>query len=128
MTKMQAVVRRARIMRPSLSCRRSSRLLASSHAQPCSTTQRSVPSPEPCGSPILRMQGWISSRKQSWRGYGQCWGMASGGVVLGLVNGLAVAEADALDQLAEALGAIETAPSALGRLGELEDHGQCGLA
>ena len=49
--KMQAAFRRARITRPSLSWRRSSRLLASNHAQPCSTTQRMLPSPEPCASP-----------------------------------------------------------------------------
>src|SRR4051794_12146971 len=49
---MQAAVRRARIIRPSLSWRRSSRLLASSHAQSCSITQRTEPSPEPCGPPL----------------------------------------------------------------------------
>ena len=45
MMKMQAAVSRARIMRPNLSWRRSKRLLASNHAQPCSTTQRTEPSP-----------------------------------------------------------------------------------
>ena len=34
------------------SLRRSRRLLASSQAFACSTTQRTVPSPEPCGSPL----------------------------------------------------------------------------
>ena len=55
MTKMQAAFRRARITRPSLSWRRSSRLLANSHAQSCSTMQRIEPSPEPCGWPTSRM-------------------------------------------------------------------------
>ena len=40
-------------------------------------------------------------------------GMTSrGGGLLGGLNGLAVAEADALDELAEALGAIEAANGA----------------
>ena len=55
--KMQAAASRARMMWPSLSCRRSSRLLARSHAQSCSTTQRILPSPEPCAAPILRIWG-----------------------------------------------------------------------
>jgi hypothetical protein len=67
MMKMQAAVRRARMMRPSLSCRRSSRLLASNHAQSCSTTQRTAPRPEPCGSPTSRMKGWMPSCRQSLR-------------------------------------------------------------
>src|SRR4051794_1159939 len=65
--KMHAAVRRARIMRPSLSWRRSSRLLASSQAQSCSTMQRTVPSPDPCGCPTSRMKGWMPSRAQSPR-------------------------------------------------------------
>ena len=52
MMKMQAAVRRARMMWPSLSWRRSSRLLANNQAQSCSTTLRTLPSPEPCASPI----------------------------------------------------------------------------
>ncbi len=55
------------MMRPSLSCRRSSRLLASNHAQSCSTTQRTAPRPEPCGSPTSRMKGWMPSCRQSLR-------------------------------------------------------------
>ncbi len=43
-------------MRASLPWRRSSLLLANNHAQPCSTTQRTVPSPDPRGSPTWRMQ------------------------------------------------------------------------
>jgi hypothetical protein len=59
----------------------------------------------------------------------QCWWTGSGGgVVLGRVDGLAAAEADAFDQLTETLGAIETTPGALCRLGELEDHGERGGA
>ena len=50
--KMQAAVRRARTMRPSRSRRRSNRLFASNQAQSCSTTLRTMPSPEPCGAPI----------------------------------------------------------------------------
>jgi hypothetical protein len=61
--------------------------------------------------------------------YGQSWCLAScGGVVLELLKGFAVAEAHALDHLGEALGAVQPAPVPLGRLGELEDHGECGLA
>ena len=55
--KMQAAASRARMMWPSLSCRRSSRLLAKSHAQSCSTTLRILPRPEPCAAPILRIWG-----------------------------------------------------------------------
>jgi hypothetical protein len=47
---------------------------------------------------------------------------ASGsGLFLGVSNGLSVAELDALDKLAEAVGAIEPAPVTLGGLGALED-------
>ena len=57
MMKMAAAVSKERTIRPSLSCRRSRRLFASSQAQPCSTTHRTLPSPEPWGSPTLRMCG-----------------------------------------------------------------------
>src|SRR5215208_1811707 len=67
MRKMQAALRTARITRASLSLRRSSRLLASNQAQSCSTMQRTEPSPDPCGWPTLRMQGWMPSRTQSER-------------------------------------------------------------
>jgi hypothetical protein len=50
-----------------------------------------------------------------------------GGLLLGILNGVAIAESDALDGLAETVGAIQPAPVALGRLGELEDHGETGL-
>ena len=67
--------------------------------------------------------------KFSARGYGQFWGMRSGsGLVLGSGDGLAVAEADTADDVGEAVGTIQSAPVALGRLGELEDHGERGLA
>ena len=65
MTKMQAVVSSASIMFVNLSLRRSRRLLASSQALACSTTQRTVPSPEPCGSPLLRISGRMPSAAQS---------------------------------------------------------------
>lgn len=42
-------------------------------------------------------------------------------MLLGVLNGLAIAEFDALDELAEADGAIQPTPVALGGLGELED-------
>ena len=48
----------------------------------------------------------------------------SGGVFLGSLGGFAVCEPDTFNQLTETFGAIETAPGALGRLGELEDHGE----
>ena len=54
-------------MWPRRSQRRSSRLLASNQAQPRSTTQRMEPSPDPCGSPTLRMHGWMPSRRQRSR-------------------------------------------------------------
>ena len=53
--KMQAAASRAAMIWPSLSCRRSSRLLARSQAQSCSTTQRIPPRPGPCAAPILRI-------------------------------------------------------------------------
>ena len=63
------------------------------------------------------------------RGYGQSWCLvSSGGLVLGLLNGFAVAEVHALDHLGETLRAVQPAPVPLGRLGELEDHGERGLA
>src|SRR4051794_6148819 len=62
-------------------------------------------------------------------GYGQSWCLASSsGLVLGLLNGFAVAEVHALDHLGEALRAVQPAPVPLGGLGELEDHGERGLA
>ena len=62
-------------------------------------------------------------------GYGQSWCLvSSGGLVLGLLNGFAVAEVHALDHLGETLRAVQPAPVPLGRLGELEDHGERGLA
>jgi hypothetical protein len=55
--------------------------------------------------------------------YGQCWCMGSGGdLLLGSLYGLAITEADALDHLGEPLRAVQPAPAALGRLGELVDH------
>src|SRR3954462_692457 len=53
---------------------------------------------------------------------------SGGGLLLGRLNGLTVAEADARDHLREPLGAVQPAPVALGALGELEDHRQRGLA
>src|SRR3954452_7531045 len=55
------------------------------------------------------------------------WG-SGGGLLLGRLYGLAVAEAHAFDQLAKTLGAVEATPASLGRLGELEHHRQRGLA
>ena len=54
--------------------------------------------------------------------YGQSWCTGSGGeFVLGILNGLAVTKLHALDQLPEAVGAVELAPMMLGRFGELEN-------
>ena len=62
-------------------------------------------------------------------GYGQSWCLvSSSGLVLGLLNGFAVAEVHALDHLGETLRAVQPAPVPLGGLGELEDHGERGLA
>ena len=70
-----------------------------------------------------------ASERDIREGYGQVWCTGSGGgLLLGVVNGLAIAEPDAPDELTEAVGAVEPAPVALGRLGELEDHGERGLA
>ena len=69
------------------------------------------------------------SPEQAVEGYGQFWGMRSGsGLVLGGGDRLAVAEADTADDVGEAVGTIQSAPVALGRLGELEDHGERGRA
>src|SRR3954454_21582802 len=54
--------------------------------------------------------------------------VSGGGLLLGSLDGLAIAEADAVDDLGQALGAVQPAPVALGALGELEDHRQRGLA
>ena len=53
---------------------------------------------------------------------------SSSGLLFGVLNGLAIAELDALDALAQAAGTVEPAPVVLGRLRELEDHGETGLA
>ena len=61
--------------------------------------------------------------------YGQSWCLvSSSGLVLGLVNGFAIAEVHALDHLGETLRAVQPAPVPLGGLGELEDHGERSLA
>lgn len=61
--------------------------------------------------------------------YRQSWCMDSGGgFFLGILDGLTVAKLDALDQLAETICAVEFAPVALSGLGELEDHGERGVA
>ena len=61
-------------------------------------------------------------------GYGQSWCLvSSSGLVLGLLNGFAVAEVHALDHLGEAVRAVQPTPVPLGGLGELEDHGERGL-
>ena len=65
MTKMQAAISSPSMMMVSLSFRRSRRLLASSQAFACSTTQRTVPSLDPCGSPLSRMSGRMPSAAQS---------------------------------------------------------------
>jgi hypothetical protein len=49
-------------------------------------------------------------------------------LLLGVLNRLAIAELDALDELAEAAGAVESTPVALGRFGEFEDHSEGRLA
>jgi len=80
---------------------------------------------------LLAVEDGFRESAQSWRelSYGQSWCLAScGGVVLDLLKGFAVAEAHTFDHLGEALGAVQPAPVPLGRLGELEDHGECGLA
>jgi hypothetical protein len=67
--------------------------------------------------------------EQAHLGYAQVWCTGSGGdLVLGSLNGLAVAEAEALDHLGKAVRAIEPAPMTLCGLGELEDHGEGSLA
>jgi sugar phosphate isomerase/epimerase len=47
---------------------------------------------------------------------------SGGDLLLGSLHGLTVAEADALDHLGEPLRAVQPAPAALGRLGQLVDH------
>jgi hypothetical protein len=63
------------------------------------------------------------------QGYTQVWCMGSGGgLLLVSLNGLAVAETHALDYLGEPVRTVQPAPVPLGRLGELENHRQRGLA
>jgi len=56
----------------------------------------------------------------------QLWSMlvygSGGSLLLGSLNGFAVAEAHAIDHLSEALRAVQPTPVPLGRLGKLEDH------
>ena len=64
-------------------------------------------------SPYLRLRG----------NYAQFWCLGSGGgLLLGRLDGLAVAEADAFDHLGEAIRAVQMTPVTLGRFGELENH------
>ena len=57
----------------------------------------------------------VKDRPTEARGYGQFWGMRSGsGLVPGSGDGLAVAETDAANDLAEALGAVQSPPVPLG--------------
>ena len=49
-------------------------------------------------------------------------------LLLGSLNGFAIAEAHALDDLGEPLRAVQPTPVPLGGLGKLEDHGECRLA
>ena len=62
----------------------------------------------------------------------QLWSMlvygSGGSLLLGSLNGFAVAEAHAIDHLSEALRAVQPTPVPLGRLGKLEDHCNGGLA
>src|SRR4051812_36907861 len=62
----------------------------------------------------------------------QLWSMlvygSGGSLLLGSLNGFAVAEAHAIDHLSEALRAVQPTPVPLGRLGKLEDHCKGGLA
>jgi hypothetical protein len=67
MTKMPALVSSASMMTPSRSFRRSRSLLASSQALACSMIPRTVPKPEPCGSPDFRMTGRMPLRRPSPR-------------------------------------------------------------
>ena len=62
---------------------------------------------------VLRVKA--RSMRDLITGYGQFWGMRSGsGLVLGSGDRLAVAEADAANDLGEAVGAVQSAPVALG--------------
>ena len=57
----------------------------------------------------------ICTRSGGAGSYGQFWGMRSGsGLVPGSGDGLAVAETDAANDRAEALGAVQSAPVPLG--------------
>src|SRR3954469_11916493 len=62
----------------------------------------------------------------------QLWSMlvygSGGSLLLGSLNGFAVAEAHAIDHLSEALRAVQPTPVPLGRLGKHEDHCKGGLA
>src|SRR6478672_2501408 len=79
---------------------------------------------ERCTPPPLRSSMNMVMRAQPLS-YGQFWCSASGGdLLLGHLNGLAVAEADALDHLGEPVRPVQLTPMTFGRFGELEDHGE----
>ena len=80
----------------------------------------------PVDAPLTLAHCWAHGRRQS---YGQVWCTGSGGdLLLGSLNGFAIAEPDAPDELTKAVGAVEPAPVALGRPGELEHHRERGVA
>jgi hypothetical protein len=67
------------------------------------------------GGASARRSPAASQRAFLLPGYGQIWGMRSGsGLVLGSGDRLAVAETDTANDLSEAVGAVQSAPVALG--------------
>jgi len=74
----------------------------------------------------------IAIRASEPRNGGVLWSIlvygSVGCFVLSILKGLAIAKLDAPDELARSIGAVEFPPMALGRVGEVEDHGQRGVA
>jgi hypothetical protein len=84
------------------------------------------------GTPNRSSNCDLDDNRRPGRHRRELWSMlvygSGGSLLLGSLNGFAVAEAHALNHLGEPLRAIQPTPVPLGRLGKLEDHGERSLA
>jgi hypothetical protein len=87
---------------------------------------------EPFGRLLDHVEHRLAEGSDQLAGVDQLWSMlvygSGGSLLLGSLNGFAVAEAHAIDHLSEALRAVQPTPVPLGRLGKHEDHCKGGLA